>query len=211
MTIYDKQDLQQAIRALFLVAALTFTARVHADPTTALRPNATSAYLESYAPVHDDRDVRVNVLSLEYERRLQHPWLARLGVGGIASGYLTSGTTYDPGKLFQSPDNGVYDAETSGWGLQGLARLYLVDEARFTLFVEAAAGIAFFDDRFPPNGSKLDFTRRYGVGGTVSVSDSIAVIGGYRWAHISNGNGEGAIDNPAWDGRGPYLGVRWRF
>jgi Lipid A 3-O-deacylase (PagL) len=176
-----------------------------------VRANAATVYVETFEPTDTSRDIRVNALNVEYERRLQHESLRRIGVGGIFSGYFAKGTSYDLGKLFTEPDGGVYPVDTTGWGLQGLLRLYLVDEPQFTLFVEGAAGIAFFDDRFPPQGTKLNFTRRYGAGGTYRLSDTFDVIGGYRVAHVSNGNGDGAPDNPAWDGRGPYLGIRYRF
>lgn len=194
------------------VAAGPLASRARSQPfQPAAPPNAVAAYVEAFEPSDSLRDIRVQVLNVEYERRIQHDMLSRLGVGGIVSGYAAKGTSYDPGKLFSEPDGGVYPADTTGWGLQGLLRLYVIDEPRFTFFVEGAAGIAFFDDRFPPQGTKLNFTRRYGAGGTFSLSDRVEVMGGYRVAHVSNGNGDGAPDNPAWDGRGPYLGIRYRF
>ena len=214
MTITCSKHAAQGLAAATLVAVLggtTIPQAMAQAADAATHKNAFAAYLEAFEPTDSQRDIRVNVLNLEYERRIQHEALSRLGAGGILSGYSAKGTSYDLGKLFTEPNGGVYPVDTTGWGLQCLLRLYVIDEPRFTFFVEGAAGIAFFDDRFPPQGTKLNFTRRYGAGGTYRFSDSLEVMGGYRVAHVSNGNGDGASDNPAWDGRGPYLGLRYRF
>lgn len=214
MTITYRSGKAQGLAATAIVAVVmgTMASDAWSQPVdAATNANAVSVYVESFQPKDSLRDIRVNVLNVEYERRIQYDALSRLGAGAIVSGYAANGTSYDPGKLFSEPDGGVYPVDTTGWGLQGLLRLYVIDEPRFTLFVEGAAGIAFFDDQFPPQGTKLNFTRRYGAGGTFKVSDRFEVMGGYRVAHISNGNGDGAPDNPAWDGHGPYLGMRYRF
>ena len=197
--------------ALAFAALAASQAACAADSEWKPTLNAVSLYVESFAPEDSYRDIQVDALNLEYERRIGYAPLSRVGIGGIVSGYSAKGTSYDLSKLFTAPDAGVYPVDTTGWGIQGLLRLYLIDEPRFTLFVEGAAGIAFFDDRFPPEGTKLNFTRRYGLGATVRLSEDFDIMGGYRVAHISNGNGAGAPDNPAWDGRGPYVGIRWRF
>ena len=198
---------------LVLASALGATVPVaRASESTPVPPQHSAAvYVESFEPKDASRDIRVDVLNLEYERRIAYAPLRRIGVGGIVSGYSARGTSYDLSKLFTAPDAGVYPVETTGWGVQGVLRLYLVDEPKVRIFIEGAAGIAFFGDRFPPQGTQLNFTRRHGVGAALQVYADVEIIGGYRVAHISNGGGEGAVDNPAWDGQGPYLGIRYRF
>ncbi len=62
---------------------------------------------------------------------------------------------------------------------------------------------------FPAEGSSVNGLVRWGGGVNVHLSDRLAVEGGYHGAHISNGGGLVSY-NPAWNGRGGFVGLSWR-
>lgn len=68
-------------------------------------------------------------------------------------------------------------------------------------------GVAYFDRAFPPGGSAWNGTLQFGVGGTLRVADGVALEGGVRHFHVSNGKGL-VPQNPAFNGVGVHLGLR---
>lgn len=77
-----------------------------------------------------------------------------------------------------------------------------------TPFVEGAFGAVYTSEDFPPDGTKWNYTQRYGVGLDVRVSEQIELALGYRHMHLSNGKGLGP-QNPSYDGDGLVLAVFW--
>lgn len=62
---------------------------------------------------------------------------------------------------------------------------------------------------FPAEGSSVNGFVRWGGGANVRLSDRISVEVGYHAAHVSNGGGLVPY-NPAWNGRGGFVGLNWR-
>jgi len=123
---------------------------------------------------------------------------------GFGAGYQFTRRFY---FLFQgfghrvSPDTG----ETSGGELQLTFRgnLYFSDPA--VLFVEGGAGIIGTFDRFPPSGSRFNFTEHLGFGVLVPLGDQVSFTAGARYQHLSNAGLFGSDDNPGIDGATAFV------
>jgi hypothetical protein len=62
---------------------------------------------------------------------------------------------------------------------------------------------------FPAEGTSVNGLVRWGGGVTLRLSERMSLEAGYRAAHLSNGGGLVPY-NPAWNGRGGFIGLSWR-
>jgi lipid A 3-O-deacylase len=83
---------------------------------------------------------------------------------------------------------------------------------RWSVFGDAGIGVLATTNNVPPGGTGLNFTPRFGVGGTYRLGDTpVRLIGGVRWHHISNARIHGERRNPSRDAAMFYVGVIFPF
>jgi hypothetical protein len=106
-----------------------------------------------------------------------------------------------------------YDLEQDGES-RGVAGSFGVDlrshflvRDPFSLYLDGGLGIIRADSRFPNGGTNTNFTAQAGFGATYRLDDSVHLIGGVRWFHISNARRYGVDRNASTDGTAVYLGV----
>jgi len=72
---------------------------------------------------------------------------------------------------------------------------------RFSVIAEANGGIILYSNRFPYGGDIYNFIFRAGPSLEYKLNDSYSLRIGYRWMHISNGQGNGN-QNPFYEAYG---------
>ena len=105
-----------------------------------------------------------------------------------------------------------YDDEAAiGAGFNVIARWHFLRWERASLFGDILGGVMQLDNNFPDGGTHLNFTYQAGLGGTIQLHDSLHLIGGAKFTHVSNGFIEGRDRNPVFNSYGGYLGLMWTF
>jgi hypothetical protein len=105
--------------------------------------------------------------------------------------------------------NGFDDAGAGGFNLS--LRHHVYERGDFSLFLEAAFGMIYADDEFPPGGTRFNYTEQAGVGVTYRLKDNLFFVGGGRFIHISNAYIHGRDQNPGVNAFGGYAGLMWEF
>ena len=102
---------------------------------------------------------------------------------------------------------------TTGIAIRPFARFYLVNKKRWCLYFESGGGFIYLLDEFPKPtdqdnrlGTQWNGTTKYGIGSSITLSKSTAIMFGVRHLHISNGNTKGVERNPSHDSNGFFLG-----
>lgn len=120
-------------------------------------------------------------------------WLA-VGMDFYASGFIDS------------------EIKTVGGGGGPFVRWHLISYRSWSLYFEQGIGIIFIKSKFPPHGTKINFTPTYGLGMSFKLVPNIYFLVSVRHYHLSNG---GLIDNdsknPAFDGNEVYAGGQFQF
>jgi opacity protein-like surface antigen len=101
-----------------------------------------------------------------------------------------------PGMLRGSLELGMepgyqkyYDKVEAWWmGLSVRTKWHFLSWGRFVPYVELGAGVGGTDLAVKEIDSAFAFLLSGGAGASIFVTDQIAVYGGYRMVHISNGN-----------------------
>ena len=105
-----------------------------------------------------------------------------------------------------------YDEEAAiGAGFNVLARWHFLRWSHASLFGDILGGTMMLDNNFPDGGTHLNFTYQAGLGGTIQLHDSLHLIGGAKFTHVSNAFIEGRDRNPVFNSYGGYLGLMWTF
>lgn len=197
------------ILALLLSATLGALPAPLAAQTTAgaAPPTRTFTLSVEHAWAQDEfglSELFVSSVFGRYEHRLRGP-LRRLSLGGELGVHRTGG---DVQYLF---DPRTYGSSATGFSTLAFARLYAFDTRRVDVFAEGSAGFVKFGEPFPPNGTVINGMLRYAAGVRVGVTGRVALEGGYRHTHVSNGMGLVPL-NPSFDGHGVFGGVvvGWR-
>jgi len=108
------------------------------------------------------------------------------------------------GDAFMQPGDNA-----GGGGASLMFRWHFLARETWSVFADAGCGMLFTNEPVPNDGGRVNFTPRAGVGGTYALSDTVRLIGGVRWYHISNANtGE---SNPGWNSLQVYGGVSLPF
>ena len=95
---------------------------------------------------------------------------------------------------------------TSGVGFSPIfLRLNFTRSPRVQPFAEIVGGILVTDREVPRGSTRFNFTPQAGVGVRVLVTRNRALLGGYRFHHISNGGRR--LPNPGVNSNVVYLGV----
>jgi Lipid A 3-O-deacylase (PagL) len=100
-----------------------------------------------------------------------------------------------PGPLFGSLELGLepfYQRYTNPdaflAGLKAVGRYHFLSLGRFVPYLEAVAGAGGTDLKIREIDSTFTFVLEAGIGASFFVTDRVALSGGYRLHHISNGN-----------------------
>lgn len=93
--------------------------------------------------------------------------------------------------------NGLYFNQDDGDNTAGVNLALLFrwhfwrsNDQRWSIYVDAGAGVLFAGDDVPPEGSSFAFTPQAGMGFSALVSEEkdARLLAGLRWYHISNAN-----------------------
>jgi Lipid A 3-O-deacylase (PagL) len=104
------------------------------------------------------------------------------------------------------------EKDTIGVEFNIIPRWHFYVDDRWSVFVEAGAGVSFFDHNLaPPNGTHFNFTPQGGFGATYRLEESTHLLGGVRWFHVSNASYAGSDRHPASNTAMVFLGVEWEF
>ena len=154
-----------------------------------------------YAPIHDDRSVRSVFVDVAVGKML----VPLLGLSAYAGLTFTHawGSIVQLGEGFQP-----YELATSavGVGPMGLVRIQPLRLGPVAAGLDAVGSLIVYDKHFPPGGDVYNFSWRIGPSVGVALGERLTAVAGFRWMHVSNGQGLGP-QNPSYEGRGPSLGV----
>ncbi len=101
---------------------------------------------------------------------------------------------------------------TGGGGSIGVTWHFLegrIGDRDWSIFADAGVGLLWTGDDVPPGGTRLNFTPRAGVGGTLGLDDRTRLMLGLRWFHISNA--QTGSDNPGIDALQVVAGLSFAF
>ena len=98
---------------------------------------------------------------------------------------------------------------TEGFNANVLFRWHFIHERRWTMFLDAGAGVLLSVNDVPAHGSSFNFTPQVGAGVTVDLGGDVRLIAGARWLHISNANLYD--ENPGRDSVMGYAGISFPF
>lgn len=93
-------------------------------------------------------------------------------------------------------------------GIDLLFRWHFLQGRSWSLYIDGGAGFQLATTNFPSD-SHHNFRPQVGLGGTLQITDSIRLMGGARWLHISNA-GTTRINNGL-DGAQLYAGIMVPF
>jgi hypothetical protein len=144
-----------------------------------------------------------------YDREIRSD--PQMGYGAIGVGYYVFdnfSVTAEARTYYASQDEGH---DTAVYDLDLLIRHHLFRGDRWTIFVDASAGVSESQHRIPLGGTNFNFIEETGVGGTYQLTDHLHLIGGVRYWHLSNARLHGSDENPGLNGFGAYLGVMYTF
>jgi hypothetical protein len=187
-----------ARRALFVLALiLTATAARAAEPET--RP---------LGPGDFPKGTYTFSLYGGYEQNFSSE--PKIGYAAVGAGYFlfdnfsvnAEARYYRSGQ--DGPDTNVYD-------LNILIRQHLWTNDRWSIFIDASAGVSEADHRFPPGGTNFNFIEETGIGATYRLNEHCYLIGGVRYFHVSNAHLHGDDENPSLNGIAGYFGLMYRF
>jgi hypothetical protein len=135
---------------------------------------------------------------------------AVMGSGTVGIGYYV----WDNVSLnaeFSGFHNDQAGPDANIYALNALLRQHLFHRGRFSLFVDAGGAVSIADTRTPPNGTYYNYMEETGIGSTYQIKDSLHLIGGIRYYHLSNARLEGPVHNPSINGLQGYVGLMLRF
>ncbi len=157
------------------------------------------AYLEHYFSEDADRHISATQLNMEMAYFIWN------GLSLVTDAYFLISEGH------RVVDFRNLNSERFGVGFAGFLRLDIFDFRFHSLFAETGFGMVFTNKDFPPEGTKWNFTRRYGGGLTIKIDPDARLVLGWRSMHVSNGKGFGHPQNPAYDANGLFAGLRFRF
>jgi hypothetical protein len=104
---------------------------------------------------------------------------------------------------------GDHEEVASGVGLNIMARWNFLRFDRVSFYGDIVGGTLYLDANFPENGTHLNFTYQGGAGMTIQLNDSLHLVGGARFTHVSNFFIDGRDRNPVFNSYGGYVGLMW--
>lgn len=101
-----------------------------------------------------------------------------------------------------------YDCSANGIGPAFLVRYQPWQGERWSLACDFSGAFILYNEDFPAGGDMYNFMWRFGPKLTYKISERSSINFGYKFMHVSNGQRD---HNPAYDSRGPSLGVAFTF
>lgn len=97
----------------------------------------------------------------------------------------------------------VTNHKTSAFGAGPVFQIdpTIIKYKRFSVIAEANCGVILYSNRFPYGGDVYNFIFRAGPSLEYKMNDNYSLRIGYRWMHISNGQGNGN-QNPFYEAYG---------
>jgi hypothetical protein len=144
----------------------------------------------------------ITLMSLEGLRS----WEFQYGLEAMAGGgvFIATGTRTDLG--WAAP----IKSDAYGVALGGGLRWYVFNLAGVRPFGDGFVNFAYTPTHpFPAGGSAVNGYLRAGGGVRYDISKQYALEAGFHLAHVSNGGGL-VPGNPAYNGQGWFLNMRWR-
>jgi opacity protein-like surface antigen len=106
-------------------------------------------------------------------------------------------------------ENGQSEGFAASLGLNLRKHFFIRDP--FSIYIDGGMGMIRADGQFPDGGTNTNFTLQGGLGATYRLSDSLHLVGGVRWFHISNARRHGEDGNMSTDGPAVYAGLMWTW
>lgn len=103
-----------------------------------------------------------------------------------------------------------YDNSAYGIGPNFLMRWAPIRLKRLSLSLDTSGGIIIYSEDFPAGGDFYNFMWRIGPSLLYQITSSSTLVLGYKWMHVSNGQGM-TDKNPSYEGRGLSLHVSRYF
>lgn len=117
--------------------------------------------------------------------------------GGITATYAW-GNIIQMNDTFQEME---YDNAAFGIGPVFMMRFELLVYRGFTLGADASGAVVFYSSDFPAGGDFYNFMWRIGPTAAWRFNSKYSINAGYRWMHVSNGQGIGQ-HNPYYPAQG---------
>lgn len=109
------------------------------------------------------------------------------------------------------PDSGGVDAVEAQVGARYYPPIdFHLGKVPLAPYVDAFGGLLHASEDFPVGGTATNLTAEVGLGIEAMVGKSTSVLAGYRYRHLSNGEGN-EPDNPAYNDHQFYIGLGWRW
>lgn len=173
-------------------------------------PSRTGVAVEVFLPDETrTRDMRIYAFSVEAERALGVGFWLRGAVGiTVTQGNRLSFNPNQADVAFGIEPTPGLEANSSGLGTTGFLRWRSPRLGPLAPFAEGGGGLLLTTDPFPPDGTSLNFTYRYGGGLDLALSDRVALAVAFRHIHVSNARGR-VPENPAYNGNGFVVAIGW--
>lgn len=81
----------------------------------------------------------------------------------------------------------------------------------WSIYIDGGTGMFRADGKFPEGGTHTNFTLQAGLGATYRLNETLHLVGGARWFHISNARRHGEDENESTDGVAVYGGLMWTW
>lgn len=191
-----------------LLAAIALSPAASADSALAraftVRETGWIANLDVHRPRDRWNDVNrdITLVSLQAQRSWEFAYGLEAQAGGGA--FIAQGTRIN--------EDGFTKVASDAYGVAfgGGLRWYAFRLYGMRPFGEGIVNIAYTPSHpFPTGGSGVNGYLRAGGGLRLDLSETYAVEGGYHLSHVSNGGGL-VPGNPAYNGAGWFLNLRWR-
>lgn len=102
--------------------------------------------------------------------------------------------------------------ESVGFDFSLMLRWHFFQTGRWTVFIDAGAGVADYDQRITfPDGTRFNFIIRGGPGFTYKLQDNLHLISGVQYHHVSNASLNGGDRHTGSDDVAIYAGLMWTF
>jgi lipid A 3-O-deacylase len=160
--------------------------------------------IDRLEPTKDDRRITTTNLQVYFLQKRYEPLRLKVRLGAMLTrptGAIT--------QLFGTWEEGTLHSETlasSAWGAgpSAEARFELLRGERATLNVDLGTALLLYDRPFPAGGDHYNGMFQLGPSVSFTPAPAHTLTLGYRWVHVSNGQGLGP-HNPAYEAKGLTL------
>lgn len=98
--------------------------------------------------------------------------------------------------------------DATGFGLTLVPRWHFYRTRDWSVFIDGGLGVIWTNEDVPPGSKKHNFTEFAGLGFTRRICESLRLMAGARYRHVSNNH---SSDNPGLDNIEGFLGLMLPF